>query len=137
MYLIYGSFCYTAINIPYGSMAAVITSDEKERNTLSVFRSMGSTFGAFPAMALAGMWIVSNPDGTKTFKYNVLLIGVIIIAVLSIVGYFICYKFSKERIVTVPEKKKVKGYTFKTIKVISSFCLYPISSIIPDIFSLS
>ncbi|MBE6143260.1 MAG: MFS transporter [Erysipelotrichaceae bacterium] len=111
-------FCtlYTGTNIPYGSMAAVITSDEKERNTLSVFRSMGSTFGAFPAMALAGMWIVSNPDGTKTFKYNVLLIGVIIIAVLSIVGYFICYKFSKERIVTVPEKKKVKGYTFKTIK---------------------
>lgn len=29
-YLLWGSFCYTAINIPYGSMASVISSDPGE-----------------------------------------------------------------------------------------------------------
>lgn len=35
VYLIYGSVCYTGINIPYGAMAAVLTSDPKEKQ---VFR---------------------------------------------------------------------------------------------------
>ena len=43
---------YTCINIPYGSLAQVITSSDKERSSLSVFRSIGSTFGAMPAMVL-------------------------------------------------------------------------------------
>ena len=50
-YILFGML-YTGINIPYGSMAQVITSDERERSSLSIFRSMGSTFGAFPAMVL-------------------------------------------------------------------------------------
>ncbi|MBQ7465916.1 MAG: MFS transporter, partial [Oscillospiraceae bacterium] len=44
-YILFGML-YTCINIPYGSMAQVITSDDKERSSLSVFRSIGSTFGA-------------------------------------------------------------------------------------------
>lgn len=37
VYLIYGSVCYTGINIPYGAMAAVLTSDPKEKTSLSTF----------------------------------------------------------------------------------------------------
>ena len=50
-YILFGML-YTCINIPYGSLAQVITSDDKERSSLSVFRSIGSTFGALPAMVL-------------------------------------------------------------------------------------
>ncbi len=39
------SVLYSAINIPYGSMAAVVTADPVQRSSLSVFR----TFGAFLA----------------------------------------------------------------------------------------
>lgn len=42
-YLLYGSIFYTAINIPYGSMQAAITSNPTERTQLSQFRSMGAT----------------------------------------------------------------------------------------------
>ena len=53
-YILFGML-YTCINIPYGSLAQVITSDEKERTSLSVFRSIGSTFGAMPAMLLISL----------------------------------------------------------------------------------
>ena len=53
-YILFGML-YTCINIPYGSLAQVITSNDKERSSLSVFRSIGSVFGALPAMVLAGV----------------------------------------------------------------------------------
>ena len=40
-YILWGSIFYTSINIPYGSMASVISADPKDRSSLSVFRSMG------------------------------------------------------------------------------------------------
>ena len=48
-YILFGML-YTGVNIPYGSMASVITTDDKERNSLSVFRSVGSTLGGFGPM---------------------------------------------------------------------------------------
>ena len=62
-YILFGML-YTCINIPYGSLAQVITSDDKERSSLSVFRSIGSTFGAMPAMVLASVCYVTV-DGVK------------------------------------------------------------------------
>lgn len=41
-YILWGSVCYTAANIPYGSMASVITAEPGERTSLSTFRSMGA-----------------------------------------------------------------------------------------------
>ena len=39
-YILWGSVCYTAINIPYGSMASDITNDTKEIASLSTWRSI-------------------------------------------------------------------------------------------------
>ena len=63
-YILFGML-YTCINIPYGSLAQVITSSDKERSSLSVFRSIGSTFGAMPAMVLASMCYVKLADGSS------------------------------------------------------------------------
>ena len=41
-YLFWGSICYTAINIPYGSMASVMSSEADDRASLSTFRGVGS-----------------------------------------------------------------------------------------------
>ena len=40
-YILWGSFCYTGINIPYGSMASAISADAGDRQSLSTFRTMG------------------------------------------------------------------------------------------------
>src|SRR3954452_9603002 len=40
-YILWGTL-YSTVNIPYGSMASVITNDPLERTSLSTFRTMGS-----------------------------------------------------------------------------------------------
>src|SRR5699024_10320666 len=44
-HIIWGSITYTAINIPYGSMASAITSDPNERTELSIWRTRGQVIG--------------------------------------------------------------------------------------------
>ena len=115
-YILFGML-YTCINIPYGSMAQVITSSDKERSSLSVFRSIGSTFGAMPAMALISLCYVKLADGRSVMSYQKVLIGVIVIAVLCVGAYFLCYAWSKERVTTKPAPKE-KGKTMAAIKVL-------------------
>ena len=129
-YILFGML-YTCINIPYGSLATVITSDDKERSSLSVFRSIGSTFGAMPAMALASFCYVAvkGADGNsiinestgkvvKEMSYPIILIGVIVIAALAVLGYFITYLLTKERVRTAPKPRKEKGETWRVIKAL-------------------
>ena len=47
-YILYGMM-YTCVNIPYGSLASVVTDDEKERSSLSMWRSIGAGIGGLMA----------------------------------------------------------------------------------------
>lgn len=115
-YILFGML-YTCINIPYGSLAQVVTSDDKERSSLSVFRSVGSVFGALPAMALISFYAVVGEKGNRHMVYSRTLSGVIVIAVLSVVAYFLCYAWNKERVSFIPEPKK-RGETWKVIRLL-------------------
>lgn len=116
-YILFGML-YTAINIPYGSLAQVITSDERERSSLSVFRSIGSTLGAMPAMALISLCYVRTGDGSSVMSYKKLFVGVVIIAALSVVCYLLSYAWTKERVQLKPAPKQQKGQTMKVIKIL-------------------
>lgn len=90
-YILFGML-YTGINIPYGSLASVITTDERERASLSVFRSVGSVLGNFPALILMAVIPITAENSTK------LAIGVGATALLSVFVYYLCYKLTKERV---------------------------------------
>ena len=115
-YILFGML-YTCINIPYGSLAQVITSSDKERSSLSVFRSIGSTFGAMPAMVLISICYVKLADGSSVMDYKKVLIGVIVIAALSVVAYMLCYAWTKERVPSEPAPRE-KGQTMKVIRIL-------------------
>ena len=115
-YILFGML-YTCINIPYGSMAQVITSDDKERSSLSVFRSIGSTFGAMPAMVLASLCYVTLADGTKRMDDRRVLIGVCAIAVLSVIAYLLSYAWSRERVASRPAPR-AKGQTMQVVRTL-------------------
>ena len=115
-YILFGML-YTCINIPYGSMAQVITSDDKERSSLSVFRSIGSTFGAMPAMVLASMCYVKLADGTRQMDAGRVFTGACVIAALSVVFFFLCYGWSRERVESRPSPRE-KGQTVKVVKTL-------------------
>ncbi len=116
-YILFGML-YTAISIPYGSLAQVITSDEKERSSLSVFRSIGSTFGAMPAMALISLCYERTAEGNSVMSYQKVLVGVIVIAALSVLCYLLSYAWTKERVQMKPAPKQQKGQTWKVIKTL-------------------
>lgn len=115
-YILFGML-YTGINIPYGSLAQVITSDDRERSSLSVFRSIGSTFGAMPAMLLISFCYVKNENGTSMMSYGKILTGAAVIAALSVAAYLLCYRWTTERVPTKPAPKE-KGQTWKVIKIL-------------------
>ena len=117
-YILYGMM-YTCVNIPYGSLASVVTDDEKERSSLSMWRSIGAGLGGLPSTILFPMLVYNTTiaaDGTKiqTLDGNKLTIGVLILAILSVVIFFGHYKLTKERIAPI-QKKKGDYNAFKAI----------------------
>ena len=115
-YILFGML-YTCINIPYGSLAQVVTSSDKERSSLSVFRSIVSTFGAMPAMVLISICYVKLADGSSQMDYKKVLIGVVVIALLSVLAYMLCYAWTKERVPSEPAPRE-KGQTMKVIRTL-------------------
>jgi GPH family glycoside/pentoside/hexuronide:cation symporter len=127
-YIFYGMM-YTAVNIPYGSLASVITDDEIERSSLSMWRSIGAGVGGLPGQILLPMFVYSvvrDAQGNevkdaagnvvKVLNAGTFSVAVIVLAVISVFVYWLNFKLTKERI-TLPEKQKDKSYNlFRTIK---------------------
>ena len=111
-YIAFGML-YTAVNIPYGSLASVMTSDPNERTALSTFRNIGS-IGANLLVMLVVPKIVFT-DGVVTaggfFKCAV------IFAIISSISYMITFRLTTERIVyKANDSKKVNvGSTIKIL----------------------
>ncbi len=102
-YCVYGML-YTAINIPYGSLASAITDDPNGRTLLSTMRSIGAGVGG-AAVTLVAQSIIYD-DGTKLNPEKT-FVAVCVLSALSIAAYMTCYKTTKERVIYSPEKKKV------------------------------
>lgn len=108
-YLLWGSFFYTAINIPYGSMASVISPEAGDRASLSTFRSVGASLASL-VIGTIGPFLVYTEDeyGNQIVDpYRPMLMAGIF-GVAAIVCYLLCYFLCVERVHFEP-KKKEKG----------------------------
>lgn len=111
-YIIWGSL-YSTVNIPYGSMASVITGDSVERASLSTFRSIGATLANLIIGVIVPMAIFINNKADS----NRFFIVAIIMAVLAMTCYTLCYKLSTERIIeTNSSRNEVKGNIGTSLK---------------------
>ena len=103
-YLLWGSFCYTGINIPYGSMASAISSEPGDRQSLSTFRTMGGMFAGMIigiGLPLIAYDTVTLADGTEqdVIVGSKVAIAAAVFSVLAIICYLLCYKLVTERVV--------------------------------------
>ena len=120
VYLIYGSVCYTGINIPYGAMAAVLTSDPKEKTSLSTFRSVGALLAGLVIGMVAPMVVFTkDASGNDVANGPRFLLLSIIFGGIALLCYYLCYHWSVERI-HVPNKKVEKGDLWKSVKQVCS-----------------
>lgn len=100
-YLLWGSFAYTAINIPYGSMAAAITANPVERGQLSTFRSVGASLAGMFVGMLVPLIVYKN----GVLSADRFFILSLVFAVCAFICYTLCHKWCLERVV-IEEKKE-------------------------------
>lgn len=120
-YIFYGMM-YTGVNIPYGSLASVITDDEIERSSLSMWRSIGAGVGGLPAQILLPLMVFStvigeNGNEIKVLDSTKLTTAVACLALLSLIIFSTHFKLTKER-VTLPVQKERNYNVLETIKAL-------------------
>ena len=102
-YILWGSVFYTSINIPYGSMASTISPDVGDRQSLSTFRTMGSTLAG--VIVGAGVPLLAYDtrivNGESIAELNgprfTLIAGVF--SILAVMSYLLCYVMTTERVI--------------------------------------
>ncbi|MCC8023518.1 MAG: MFS transporter [Clostridiales bacterium] len=116
-YIAYGMM-YTAMNVPYGSLASVVTDDTYERSDLSVYRSVGAGLGGLPGQILLPLFVYSTAvdTGVKYLDASKLSGSVAILAGCSVIIFYFCFRLTKERVVSPPNPPKMHmGRTLKTL----------------------
>jgi GPH family glycoside/pentoside/hexuronide:cation symporter len=97
---------YAAVNLPYSSLAAVMSSDTYERAGLNTYRFICAFVGQFvvTGLALTLARYFGNGDKAQGFQHTVILFGF-----LSLVFFFITFMTTKERVqpsTTLPSSLK-------------------------------
>ncbi|MBR5473327.1 MAG: MFS transporter [Clostridia bacterium] len=122
-YLLWGSVCYTAINIPYGSMASVMSAEADDRAALSTFRGVGSLISQVLVGVVMPMFLFEKvkvqEKEVEVAIPNAFPIVALILAIASAGCYLLCYKMCTERI-PVDDTKKENVTFGQTIKAMFS-----------------
>lgn len=108
-YIAFGML-YTGMNVPFGSLASVITDDPDGRTLLSTFRTIGSGVGGAAPALLAPFLIYTTVTAADGSTYNVADGGgmfkfALVMGILSIIFYYACYGMTKERVPSEAEPK--------------------------------
>ena len=96
---------YSAINVPYASLLGVMSTNPKERNTLSTYRMTFAYIGSFIAlllfMPLVNFFSGNSKDlGDQQTGWTM---AVVVIAILCIILFFGCFAWTKERVKPIKE----------------------------------
>lgn len=108
-YIAFGML-YTGMNVPFGSLASVITDDPDGRTLLSTFRTIGSGVGGAAPALLAPFLIYTTVTAADGSKYDVadgpgMFKFALVMGILSIIFYYACYGMTKERVPSEAEPK--------------------------------
>ena len=107
-YLFWGSICYTCINIPYGSMASVMSNEPDDRASLSTFRGVGSMIPQILIGVVVPMFLYTTlEDGTKIANASAFPVVALITSIAAAVLYIVCYFMCTERVKVSEESKSI------------------------------
>ena len=92
---------YTALNLPYGTMAAMMTRDQGERSILNVYRMSMSPMGALLVTAVT-MPLINAMGGTQ----RAWILVTTVYALIAMVLLVLCFLGCKERVHFENNKKE-------------------------------
>lgn len=116
-YILWGSIAYTAINIPYGSMASAVSENPDHRTHLSTWRTIGSQIGNFIIAVIGPMFVYyKDQNGHEILSGNKMAIFALACSILAIIAYMLCFKLTTER-VKIPKSDEKFSFiaTFKVM----------------------
>ena len=96
-YVLWSSVFYTAVNIPYGSMASAISDDPDDRQSLSTYRSMGATLAGTLIGVLLPALAYEKVDGVERLIGSRVTLAAGVFSLLAIAAYLACYSLTAER----------------------------------------
>lgn len=97
-YILWGSFFYTSINIPYGSMASAISPEPGDRQSLSTYRTMGGTFAGVIIGTGIPILAYDRIEGNSVLNGARFTVIAGIFSILAVVCYILCYVLTTERV---------------------------------------
>ncbi len=116
-YLLWGSIFYTAINVPYGSMASVLSPEADDRAALSTWRSVGSVVANLAVGVGAPLLIyTTDVEGNQIVQGERFTVIAGIFAVVSLICYLVCYALTTERVILQPENYEEHPGLLDTMK---------------------
>lgn len=95
-YILWGSVFYTSVNIPYGSMASAISDNPDDRQSLSTFRTLGSTLAGVVVTAGVPLVVYDSQSRLDANRFR-LVAGIFSIG--AIICYLLCYTMVSERVI--------------------------------------
>ena len=127
-YIFFG-MAYTVLQIPFGSLASVVTTDAHERSRLSVWRSIGAALGSIPVLLIASFAYAKRPDASGNvvlgengkaitdMQYAPVIRGVAIMAVCSFIMLLVAFTLNRERVKTRPQNAE-KGAALRVMRLL-------------------
>lgn len=98
---------YTLVNIPYGAMAGVMTTQDSDRNKLNSIREIGMQVGMMTINFASSIILVKISGSAETISGKSYTIAAILFALISLPMFFIVFKNSKEVIMPKTSAEKV------------------------------
>lgn len=114
-YILWGSVFYTAINIPYGSMASAISSEPGDRQSLSTFRSMGGALAGVLVGAVIPLIAYDDINGNSVLNGERFTVIAGVFSLLSVGCYLLCYTLTTERITPETNEEAQKNNSLITM----------------------
>ena len=127
-YIFFG-MAYTVLQIPFGSLASVVTTDAHERSRLSVWRSIGAALGSIPVLLIASFAYAKRLDASGNvvlgengkaitdMQYAPVIRGVAIMAVCSFIMLLVAFTLNRERVKTRPQNTE-KGAALRVMRLL-------------------
>lgn len=98
-YILWGSVCYTGVNIPYGSMASAVSPDPKHRASLSTWRTMGATIAGMVISVVFPLVVYyTDANGNQVLSGTKMAVAAGVCSVLALISYLICCVLTTERV---------------------------------------
>lgn len=104
---------YTLTNIPYGALAAVMTEDSNQRNTINTSRNIGMNVGMIIVNACsAGMALKFSGSGAEVANGHGYMMSALVYGIISIPLFLLVFFTAKENVQPVEQNQK---FSFKTV----------------------